>query len=79
MKRLSVILIAIAVGWGTFSLADFAGSGFSGPHFTHGTLTDTKCCIYTAGTGIVCNSEGGATGLDNSTMDNTVLRRIHLR
>jgi len=26
-----------------------------------GTLTNTKYCIYTEGTGIVCNSEGGAS------------------
>jgi hypothetical protein len=27
-----------------------------------GTLADTKYCIYTTGTGIVCNSEGGGSG-----------------
>jgi len=29
---------------------------------TANTMTDTKYCIYTAGTGIVCNSEGGSGG-----------------
>ncbi len=31
MKRLSILLVLVAVAWGTFSYADFAGSGFSNP------------------------------------------------
>lgn len=69
MKRFTVLLVAIAVAWGTFSFADFAGSGFSGPPFQHGTLTTTKYCIYTAGVGIVCNSDGGGGTSYNQSLN----------
>ena len=46
------------------SIADFTNNKFFSniANFT-GTLTDTKYCVYTTGTGIVCNSESGATDL----------------
>jgi len=41
----------------TGTLLNLSGTNFS---VNAGTLTDTKYCIYTAGVGLVCNSEGGS-------------------
>jgi len=41
------------------TLLDLTGATFS---VNEGTLTDTKYCIYTAGTGIVCDSTPAGTG-----------------
>lgn len=48
------------------------GSSFK-TFYPTGTMTTTKYCIYTAGTGIVCNSEGGGAGVsDGDKTDITV-------
>lgn len=54
------------------TLLDLTGTTFS---LNEGTLTDTKYCTYVAGTGIVCNSEGGS-GYTNLTsfVDQTAWR-----
>lgn len=63
MKRFLILLVAIAVGWGTFSYADFAGSGFSTPattdasKLTSGTLPAVR---------IADNSVAAAKIIDNS-------------
>jgi hypothetical protein len=58
-----------AYGWGDHSTAGY----FDNITDFTGTLTDTKYCIYTEGTGIVCNSEGGGSSYTPNTASTTVV------
>jgi len=72
MKKYLAILVCAILGMASYAFGFGGGPGvesapYSGPSF--GTLTNGKYCIYTTGTGVVCNSEGGAAfaGTESTT------------
>ena len=50
----------------TGTLLDLTGTVFS---VNEGTLTDTKLCIYSSGTGLVCNTTDSSTNWDTAYTD----------